>query len=382
MLAAPRGDHAPKWTRLTDAPCVCSAMNCHPQQRRDVVGAGAPHDIGAVNLDRARAQVQLARDRLVAQPCRDRFQDAALARGQRRQPRLGVAVPVQRRPSRLPVAERRIDDPAHKPRVERRGQQVARTAAQDGARLGDAQLLGGNKDGHIGAPRDPFEQRRAANPPGLVPAKQQDGAAAIAFTLQPIIGAGKAPNDALTPDRQCAKAGRAFGRVRQDQMDMARSIGHLVLLSLSRACGQRRWFGDGAVPDGFDMHRCTGRDCAAGLRRGRCTMLTRPASACLALWIAALYAAPVAAERPPRYSEEDILNGTTIALASQELCGFRVDEKAIRALIAAKLPDVSPDLIALQLRGYARVLPRLDDEQRQRHCAETRALAKAAGWLR
>jgi hypothetical protein len=111
-------------------------------------------------------------------------------------------------------------------------------------------------------------------------------------------------------------------------------------------------------------------------------MLTRPASACLALWIAALSAAPVAAERPPRYSEEDILNGTTIALASQELCGFRVDEKAIRALMAAKLPDLSPDLIALQLRGYARVLPRLDEEQRKRHCAETRALAKAAGWLR
>lgn len=130
------------------------------------------------------------------------------------------------------------------------------------------------------------------------------------------------------------------------------------------------------------MHRCAGRDCATGLRRGRCTTLTRSATACLALWIAALSAVPVAAERPPRYSEENILNGTTIALASQELCGFRVDEKAIRALIAAKFPDLSPDLIALQLRGYARVLPRLDDEQRKRHCADTRALAKAAGWLR
>ena len=111
-------------------------------------------------------------------------------------------------------------------------------------------------------------------------------------------------------------------------------------------------------------------------------MPIRPASASLALWIALLSAVPAAAERPPRYSEEDILNGTTIAIASQELCGFRVDEQAIRALIAAKLPDLSTDLIALQLSGYARVLPRLDDEQRKRHCADTRALAKAAGWLR
>lgn len=106
-------------------------------------------------------------------------------------------------------------------------------------------------------------------------------------------------------------------------------------------------------------------------------MLMRPASACIALWIAALSASPVAAERPPRYSEEDIFNGTTIALSSQDLCGFRVDEKAIRALMAAKLPDLSSDLITLQLLGYARVRPRLDDEQRKRHCVETRALAEA-----
>lgn len=78
-----------------------------------------------------------------------------------------------------------------------------------------------------------------------------------------------------------------------------------------------------------------------------------------------------------RYSEEDIFNGTTIALSSQDLCGFRVDEKAIRALMAAKLPDLSSDLITLQLLGYARVRPRLDDEQRKRHCVETRALAEA-----
>ncbi|HEV7342182.1 MAG TPA: hypothetical protein VGN68_11130 [Sphingopyxis sp.] len=111
-------------------------------------------------------------------------------------------------------------------------------------------------------------------------------------------------------------------------------------------------------------------------------MPIRPAHASLALSLAALSAAPVVADSPSRYSEEDILNGTTIAIASQDLCGFRVDEKAIRELLAAKLPDLSADLIALQLRGYARVLPRLDEEQRKRHCTETRALAKAAGWLR
>lgn len=130
------------------------------------------------------------------------------------------------------------------------------------------------------------------------------------------------------------------------------------------------------------MHQCAGRDCPTAWRRPQRAMSLRPAHACFALSIAMLSAAPVGAERPPRYSEEDILNGTTIAIASQDLCGFRVDETAIRALIAAKLPDLTPDLTALQLRGYARVLPRLDDKQRQRHCAETRALAKAAGWLR
>lgn len=97
---------------------------------------------------------------------------------------------------------------------------------------------------------------------------------------------------------------------------------------------------------------------------------------------ALLAAVPAAAERPARYSEEAILDGTTVAIASQDLCGFRVDEKAIRLLLKTKLPDLAPELIALQLRGYARVLPTLNDEQRQRHCAATRALAKAAGWLR
>jgi len=104
---------------------------------------------------------------------------------------------------------------------------------------------------------------------------------------------------------------------------------------------------------------------------------------CFAVPIALLSVAPAAAagQPAPRYSEEDIINGTTIAIASQELCGFRVDEKAIRALLAAKLPDLSAELIATQLRGYARILPRLNPEQRQRHCAETRQLAAAAGWL-
>lgn len=93
-------------------------------------------------------------------------------------------------------------------------------------------------------------------------------------------------------------------------------------------------------------------------------------------------ASAVAAEGPPRYSDEAILNGTTVAIASQQLCGFRVDEPAIRSLLAARLPDLTPELIALQLRGYARTLPTLGPEQRQRHCAEIRQLAGAAGWLR
>ena len=110
--------------------------------------------------------------------------------------------------------------------------------------------------------------------------------------------------------------------------------------------------------------------------------MPRPCSiAPLALASLLLVAVPGTAKEPPRYSEEQILDATTVVIASQQLCGYRVDEKAIRALLAAKLPDLTDGLIALQLRGYARVLPTLDDEKRQRHCAETRDLARAAGWL-
>ncbi len=133
------------------------------------------------------------------------------------------------------------------------------------------------------------------------------------------------------------------------------------------------------------MTRCIGRIAARRRVRDDSRMTILRKTLCVAAPVAqlsaALLAAAPAAETPPRYSEEDILNGTTIAIASQELCGYRVDEKAIRAFMAAKLPDLSPDLIALQLRGYARILPALNAEQRQRHCAETRQLAAVAGWL-
>ena len=268
-------------------------------------------------------------------------------------------------------------------RIERRGQQIARPAAQDGARFGDAQLLGGNKGRNIGAPRDPLEQRRAADPPGLVPAKQQDGAAAIAFGIQPIVGAGKATDDAVAASPPDAR--------KQD----ARSVGSGRIrwiwpaASVTRSCCRCRApaasaDGSATAPFRTDL-KCTGardaiapQDCVGD--DAQCSYV-RP-----------LPVSPYGSPRcplPPSQrkgrratARRDILNGTTIAIASQELCGFRVDEQAIRALIAAKLPDLSPDLIALQLRGYARVLPRLDEEQRKRHCAETRSLAKAAGWLR
>jgi hypothetical protein len=87
------------------------------------------------------------------------------------------------------------------------------------------------------------------------------------FSHQPIVGAGKATNYSVAPRRQCAKTGRVLRRFGQDQMDLTCNIAHPFLLSLSRARRQHRWLGDGAVPDGFDIHWCAGRDCAAGLRR-------------------------------------------------------------------------------------------------------------------
>src|SRR3546814_7816057 len=63
-----------------------------PQQFGDIGGAGAAHDVGAVDLDRAWAEVEPPRDCLVAQPGGDRGEDVALARGQRGKPGLCIAV--------------------------------------------------------------------------------------------------------------------------------------------------------------------------------------------------------------------------------------------------------------------------------------------------
>ncbi len=130
------------------------------------------------------------------------------------------------------------------------------------------------------------------------------------------------------------------------------------------------------------MHWCMA-GLAASARAGNDDMMMIASAPVRLMAALAIVLAPsVAAEGPARYSEDAILNGTTVAIASQKLCGFRVDEPAIRALLAAKLPDLTPELIALQLRGYARILPTLGPEQRQRHCTEIRELAAAAGWLR
>src|SRR3546814_1937256 len=82
-----------------------------PQQFGDIGGAGAAHDVGAVDLDRAWAEVEPPRDCLVAQPGGDRGEDVALARGQRGKPGLCIAVRGKRAPPVLPVADRKSTRP-------------------------------------------------------------------------------------------------------------------------------------------------------------------------------------------------------------------------------------------------------------------------------
>src|SRR3546814_13497585 len=61
---------------------------------------------------------------------------------------------------RAPVGKCGIDRAPDEARIERRGQQVLRPTAQDGARFGDAELLGGDEGKDGGMPGDRSEERR------------------------------------------------------------------------------------------------------------------------------------------------------------------------------------------------------------------------------
>ena len=351
-----------------------------PQQFGDAVRAGAAQDVRAVDLDRPRAERKPPRERRVSHARGEAVQYVAFARRERGEALFGLAAECGPRPRRAPVVERIVQHTADGLRVERRGEQIAGAAAQYRPRFRDVEPLRRDEDAQVGACGDAGEQRRAVDASGLMPVEQQDAARGVACGLQPGIGARKASHDAAGP-REQAETGRPLGRIGQDEMDMACNIAHPVVVPAPSGRHQCLWLGDDADPDRSEMHRCAQPPCSAMARRGGWPM-PRPCSiAPLALASLLLVAVPGTAKEPPRYSEEQILDATTVVIASQQLCGYRVDEKAIRALLAAKLPDLTDGLIALQLRGYARVLPTLDDEKRQRHCAETRDLARAAGWL-
>jgi hypothetical protein len=114
---------------------------------------------------------------------------------------------------------------------------------------------------------------------------------------------------------------------------------------------------------------------------------TRNATSCLVAALVAACFTPIAAaadERgaEPKYSQDDLLDGTTVAIASQDICGFKVDQNAIRAFVAAKAPDMPWFLFDAQIRGYQRIMPRFSEQEKARHCAKARLLAEAAGWIR
>ena len=225
------------------------------QQFGDIARSGAAHDIRAVHLDGARAEVEPPRDRLVAEPGGDRIQNVALARGQRRQPRFGLTVPRERALRRVPVGKRRVDRAPDEAEVERRGQQILRAAAQDRARFGDTEPLGSDEGEDRGAPRDPFEQRRAVGSSRLAPAKKQHAGQIVALGLDPRVGARKAANDPRMTCGKRAETGRPFDRVGQDQMDMAPAFGHAAMLRAERSGRQRERIGGGAISARFRISR-------------------------------------------------------------------------------------------------------------------------------
>ena len=167
----------PKRTGLAGAARAQLGDELQPQQLGDIAGAGAAHDVGAVHLDRARAEFQLPRDRLVAEPRGDGVQYVALARGQCRQPRLGLAVPVERALPCAPFGQRlrrscggrgagraaRAADPARR----RAGSRAIRRCSAVRRR---------RRSTIPARAADMVEQRRAVGRSGLTPMKEQDAA--------------------------------------------------------------------------------------------------------------------------------------------------------------------------------------------------------------
>ena len=86
---------------LSPAPGVDAGDERHAHELRQAARPHLLHDPGAMDLDRARADPELAGDRLVGAPDQQLLEDLALARGQRR----GGGRSRRRRASRRPPAQ-------------------------------------------------------------------------------------------------------------------------------------------------------------------------------------------------------------------------------------------------------------------------------------
>ncbi len=72
---------------------------------------------------------------------------------------------------------------------------------------------------------------------------------------------------------------------------------------------------------------------------------------------------------------------SSIVIASQQICGFDTDIGAIKDYVARTVPDMPWELFETQVRGYQRILVKLNDEEKNRHCASLRPLADSAVWV-
>ncbi len=95
-----------------------------------------------------------------------------------------------------------------------------------------------------------------------------------------------------------------------------------------------------------------------------------------------LATAPSLRAAEEKFSEEDYLENSASIIAAQDFCGFVVDEAAVKAYVAARLPDMAWELYAAKINGTRRILPRFTDEMKERNCARWRVMARSAGWTR
>jgi hypothetical protein len=113
-------------------------------------------------------------------------------------------------------------------------------------------------------------------------------------------------------------------------------------------------------------------------------LFIRHAASCLAPTLVAACFAPIAAAADeggaaPISRQDDLLDRSTVAIASQNICGFDVDQTRSEPSSAARTLDTPWALFDAQIREYQRNMLGFSEWEKARRCAKARPLAEAAG---